>query len=77
MERQLGEIERRQQAKADAGKGNVVPFIKGIKMMSAREADECAEHGEALRWIEDSERHYSRVIRKSAWKFREDCSEVF
>jgi hypothetical protein len=27
-----------------------IPFKKGIKMMSEREADECAEHGEVLRW---------------------------
>ena len=34
---------------------HVIPFIKGIKMMSEREATECAEHGEVLRWSTDSE----------------------
>ena len=33
---------------------HVIPFIKGIKLMSEREADECAEHGEVLRWSPDS-----------------------
>ena len=28
---------------------------KGIKLMSEREADKCAEHGEVLRWSPDSE----------------------
>jgi hypothetical protein len=31
------------------------PYPKGIKLMSAREADECAEFGEVLRWSSDSE----------------------
>ena len=34
---------------------HVIPFIKGIKLMSEREATECAEHGEVLRWSPDSE----------------------
>jgi hypothetical protein len=33
----------------------VIPYIKGIKLMSEREATECAEHGEVLRWSTDSE----------------------
>jgi hypothetical protein len=35
-------------------KPHVIPFIKGIKMMSEREADECARHGEVLNWSPDS-----------------------
>jgi hypothetical protein len=27
---------------------DVIPYIKGIKLMSAREADECARHGEVI-----------------------------
>jgi hypothetical protein len=34
---------------------HVRPYIKGIKMMSEREADECARHGEVLRWSTDSD----------------------
>jgi hypothetical protein len=34
---------------------HVIPYIKGIKMMSEREADECARHGEVLRWSTDSD----------------------
>jgi hypothetical protein len=33
---------------------HLIPFKKGIKMMSEREADEMAEHGEVLRWSTDS-----------------------
>jgi hypothetical protein len=33
----------------------VLPFPKGIKLMSEREADECARHGEVLRWSTDDE----------------------
>ncbi len=33
----------------------VIPYIKGIKMMSYREALECSEHGEVLRWSSDSD----------------------
>ena len=33
----------------------VIPFEKGLKMLSEREADECAEHGEVLRWSPNSE----------------------
>ncbi len=29
---------------------HVIPFNKGIKMMSEREATECAQHDEVLRW---------------------------
>ncbi len=34
---------------------HVIPFIKGIKMMSEREATELAQNGEVLRWSPDSE----------------------
>ena len=44
------DIEARQVAEP-----HVIPFIKGIKMMSEREADECARHGEVLRWSPDSD----------------------
>ncbi len=55
MEKQLGQIEGRQQAKEGGSKPTVIPFIPGIKMMSEREADECAQFGEVLRCSEDEE----------------------
>ncbi len=36
-------------------KARIIPTFKGIKKMSQREADECASHGEVLRWSSDSE----------------------
>ncbi len=33
----------------------VIPYIKGIKMMSYREALEFSEHGEVQRWSTDSD----------------------
>jgi hypothetical protein len=36
-------------------KVHVIRYIKGIKMMSEREAQEMTDHGEVLRWSEDSE----------------------
>jgi hypothetical protein len=34
---------------------HVVPYIKGLRMMSDREATEVAQHGEVLRWSSDSD----------------------
>ncbi len=39
---------------------HVIPYIKGIKIMSEREATECAEHGEVLRWSTDSEQEQTK-----------------
>jgi hypothetical protein len=33
-----------------------IPYVKGIKMMSEREAVEVTRHGEVLRWSPDSDR---------------------
>jgi hypothetical protein len=33
-----------------------IPYVKGIKLMSDREATECARYGEVLRWSSDSDR---------------------
>ncbi len=39
-----------------------IPCRKGIKLMSEREANECSEHGEVLRWSTDSgEDEYPQV----------------
>ncbi len=50
MERQLGQIERRQQTKVGASTPHVIPFIPCIQLMSEREADEMAQNGEVLTW---------------------------
>ncbi len=34
---------------------HVVPYIKGLRMMSDREATEVAQHGEVLQWSSDSD----------------------
>jgi hypothetical protein len=56
MEKQLGQIERRQQAKEGASNPTVIPFIPCIKLMSEREATEMSKFGEVLRWSEDEEK---------------------
>jgi hypothetical protein len=43
----------RRKGKEDS-KVHVVPYKKGIKMMSEREVQEVTDHGEVLRWSEDS-----------------------
>jgi hypothetical protein len=43
----------RRKGKQDS-KVHVVPYKKGIKMMSEREVQEVIDHGEVLRWSEDS-----------------------
>ncbi len=53
VERQLGQIERRQQTKEGASKAHVIPFIPCIKLMSEREATEMAQNGEVLTWSSD------------------------
>jgi hypothetical protein len=57
--------EERQQAKP-----HVIPFIKGTKLMSEREATEMARHGEVFNWSPDSE-----DMLKSASKDMSDSDE--
>jgi hypothetical protein len=45
------DMERRQDAEPHR-----IPCVKGIKLMSDREATECARHGEVLRWSSDSDK---------------------
>jgi hypothetical protein len=56
MERQLGQIERRQEANEGVNIPHVIPFIPGVPMMSEREATKCAQFGEVLRWSEDEDK---------------------
>jgi hypothetical protein len=42
------------QARADP-EPHVIPFIRGIRLMSDREATEVARHGEVLRWSSDED----------------------
>jgi hypothetical protein len=44
----------RRQGKQDK-EVHAIPYKKGVKMMSYREATEVAEHGEVLRWSSESE----------------------
>jgi hypothetical protein len=53
MERQLGQIEKKQQTKEGANKPHVIPFIPSIKLMSEREATEMAQNGEVWTWSSD------------------------
>jgi hypothetical protein len=41
-----------------------IPYVKGIKLMSDREATECARHGEVLRWSSDSDKEEMTEIRE-------------
>ena len=48
---------------------HVVPYIKGIRMMSDREATECAQHGEVLRWSSMSAiQILKHVLAEGLWK---------
>jgi hypothetical protein len=35
---------------------HTIPYLKGTKLMSEREANKCARHGEVLRWSSDSDK---------------------
>ncbi len=50
-------LQKKSETRSDKSetKVHVVPYIKGIRMMSDREATETAQHGEVLRWSSDSE----------------------
>jgi hypothetical protein len=76
MEKELGQIERRQQAKDGGSNPTVIPYIRGIKVMSAREADECAEFGEVLRWSEDEE-GIPNLFQKGHSNLGKECAKYF
>jgi hypothetical protein len=46
--------DRDMQSRQDA-EPHRIPYAKGIKLMSDREATECARHGEVLRWSSDTD----------------------
>jgi hypothetical protein len=48
----------------------VNPYPKGIKLMSEREANECARHGEVLRWSTDDEEDKEPEMEKTMKKTR-------
>ncbi len=58
-EARLGKASPTRQSPRHQGKQDkevhVVPYLKGIKMMSYRESQETAQYGEVLRWSSDSE----------------------
>jgi hypothetical protein len=46
---------------AHNNKVHVVPYIRGIRMLSEREADETAKYGEVQTWSSDSEEAAHRI----------------
>ncbi len=48
-----------------------IPYKKGIKMMSEREASECAKHGEVLRWRRQCTIGIHPRSRESNWNWIE------
>jgi hypothetical protein len=53
-----------------------IPCRKGIKLMSQREANECAEHGEVLRWsTESDEDEYPQVTVQTVEQAASDSEE--
>jgi hypothetical protein len=58
----------RQTDKMTNDKPTIIPFRKGIKLMSEREANECARHGEVLRWSSDSD--HEEVCKEGKEKYR-------
>ena len=54
--KQISETENDRDIQArTAEEAHVIPFIPGIRLMSEREADEVARHGEVLRWSSDED----------------------
>jgi hypothetical protein len=49
-------------------KGNIIPFIKGIKMMSARESEAMVKDGDVDRWSSGSEGDDVPIIKANADK---------
>ena len=66
MEKELGQIERRQQAKEGGSNPTVIPYIRGIKVMSAREADEC-----------EDEEGIPNLFQKGHSNLGKDCAKFF
>ena len=53
-----------------------IPCKKGIKMMSERESDEMAQHGEVLRWsTESSDNEYPQIDVQAAALATSDSEE--
>ncbi len=50
-------LQKKSEARSDKAEAevHVVPYVKGLRLMSDREATEVAQHGEVLRWSSDSE----------------------
>ena len=65
----------RQTDKKTNDEPTIVPFRKGIKLMSQREADECARHGEVLRWSSDSDEDEVSKAKKRTVHLDSDSEE--
>jgi hypothetical protein len=75
-------VQKSKTRRSPRGQGNqdkevhAIPYKKGIKLMSQREANECAEHGEVLRWSTDSgEDEYPQVTVETCDKAASDSEE--
>ena len=77
MERQLGEIEKRQATQAEAMMENVTAVFPGLKTMSAREADEVAQHGEVLRWSDEDSQTSRDLFVKGHGNLRKTVGKFF
>jgi len=65
----------RQTDKKTNDEPTIIPFRKGIKLMSQREADECARHGEVLRWSSDSDENEDKKGKNTTVNVDSDSEE--
>ena len=65
----------RQTDKTTHDKPTIIPFRKGIKLMSEREANKCARHGEVLRWSSDSDENEDKKGKNTTVNVDSDSEE--
>jgi hypothetical protein len=75
-EREIRQIEKRQQAVTDTSSSNVIPFKAGIPSMSYREALEVGTYGEVMRWS-DEEKTYPLLFEKGHSNRGRDVARFF
>jgi hypothetical protein len=64
----------RQTDKNTNDKPTIIPYNKGIRMMSEREANECARHGEVSRWSSDSDENEDKKAKNTTVNVDSDTS---
>ena len=75
-EKELRQIEKRQQTASDTSSANVIPFKTGIPMLSYREAIEVGVYGEVMRWS-DEEKTYPLIFEKGHMNRGRDVARFF